>query len=102
MTKVEPGGTVRFELVEAGIPHRCTIDLETGAATFTRGDEIIGKCQTPMKGRGHYQVEFANVDDRLTLTINGRAVGAPGFTYDARRNASRSRLRPTWLPPPWP
>ncbi len=91
VTKVAPGGAVRFELIEAGIAHRCTIDLETGSATFTRGDEVLGKCPTPMKGLGRYQIEFANVDDRMTLTVNGQAAGAPGFVY----TRDDSRVAPT-------
>ena len=35
-----------------------------------------------MKGPGRYRVEFANVDDRMTLVIDGRAVGEPGFAYE--------------------
>jgi signal peptidase I len=91
VTKIAPGGAVRFELVEAGISHHCTIDLETGSATFTRGNEVLGKCPTPMRGLGRYQLEFANVDDRMTLTINGKAVGAPGFAY----TRDESHLAPT-------
>ncbi len=80
--QVKPGGSVRWELVKAGIPHRCTIDLTTGAATFTRGEEVLGHGETSMKGPGRYRVEFANVDDRMTLVIDGRPVGDPGFVYE--------------------
>jgi signal peptidase I len=82
VTKVSPGGVVRFELVKAGIPHQCTVDLESGVATITRGQETLSRCDTPMKGPGRYYVEFANVDDRMTLVVNGRAVGQPGFAYE--------------------
>ena len=91
VTKVSPHGTVRFELVKAGIPYRFAIELESGEATFTRGDEVLGKGTSPMKGPGRYQVEFANVDDRITLTINGKPAGAPGFDYDR----DESLLAPT-------
>ena len=76
--KVNPGGSVRWELVKAGIPHRCTIDLATGVATFTRGDEEIGHGDTPIKGPGRHRVEFANVDERMTL-VDRRASGRRGW-----------------------
>jgi signal peptidase I len=80
--KVGPGGSVRWELVKAGVPHQCTIDLTTGMATFTRGDEVLGQAESAMKGSGRYHVAFGNVDDRMTLVINGRAVGEPGIVYE--------------------
>ncbi len=80
--RVDAGGSVRWELVKAGIPHRCTIDLATGAATFTRGEEVVGRGETSMKGPGRYRVEFANVNDRMTLVIDGQVVGEPGFAYE--------------------
>jgi signal peptidase I len=80
--QVNPGGSVRWELVKGGIPHRCTIDLTTGVATFTRGEDVLGRGDTSMKGKGRYLVEFGNVDDRMTLAIDGRAVGEPGFDYE--------------------
>lgn len=82
--QVGPGGSVRWELIEGGVPHRCTIDLASGMATFTRGDDVLGRAATPIKGPGRYRVEFANVDDRLTMVVNGRAVGDPGFVYETR------------------
>jgi signal peptidase I len=91
VTRVESGGAIRFELVKAGIPHRCAIDLATGDATFTRGEEVLGKSATAMKGPGRYDVAFANVDDRLILTVNGTPAGAPGFEYQR----DESHLAPT-------
>ncbi len=79
---VTPGGSVRWELVEAGIPHRCTVDLTSGKATFTRGSEVLGQAETPIRGPGTYRVVLANVDDRMTLTVDGRAMGGSGFTYE--------------------
>jgi signal peptidase I len=82
VTQVSPDGSVRFELVKAGIPHCCTIQLESGSATLTRGEEVLGRWDTPVKGPGRYQVEFANVDDRMTLVVNGRAVHPEGWAYE--------------------
>jgi signal peptidase I len=80
--QVKPGGSIRWELVKAGVAHRCAVDLTTGVATFTRGEDVVGRGETPIKGPGHYRVEFANVDDRMTLVVDGRAVNEPGFTYE--------------------
>ena len=77
-----PAGEVRFELIKAGVPHRCTIDLATGVARFVRGGETLRDHETPIKGPGRYQIEFANVDDRLTLLVDGRPVDGPGVEYD--------------------
>ncbi len=80
--RVAPGGSVRLELIEAGVAHRCTIDLESGSAVFTRGDSELGRARSPIKGPGRHQVQFANVDDRLSLIVDGRPVGGDGFEYD--------------------
>ena len=77
-----PAGEVRLELIKGGVPHRCMIDLATGAARFTRGDETILEHASPVKGPGRYQVEFANVDDRMTLWVNGRSIWESGKEYD--------------------
>ncbi len=87
ITKVSPGGAIRFELIEAGVAHRCTIDLESGSAVFTRGDSELGRAVSPIKGPGHHQIQFANVDDRVSLIVNGRPVGGEGFEYDVHEPA---------------
>jgi signal peptidase I len=82
--QVSSGASVRFDLIKAGVPHRCSIELETGSVLFSRGDEELGRCDGPIKGPGSYQVQFANVDDRLSLIVNGRSVGGEGFAYEAK------------------
>jgi signal peptidase I len=77
-------GAVRLELVKAGIAHRCTINLESGEAVFTRGKEELGRCPTVLKGPGRHRLAFANVDDRMTLQVDGYAVGGEGFAYDLK------------------
>ena len=51
ITSVAPDASVRLELVKAGLPHRCTIDLATGTAVLTRGEDELAKWETPIKGR---------------------------------------------------
>ncbi len=87
MTRVAPGSAVRFELIKAGLAHRCTIDLDTGTAVLTRGEAELGRWQTPIKGTGSHHLEFANVDDRMTLVVDGRAVSPDGVTYETSGSA---------------
>ncbi len=75
-------GEIRFELIKGGLPHQCIINLETGIARFTRDDQTLLEHATPIKGPGRYQVDFANVDDRLTLWVNGRSVYESGVEYE--------------------
>ena len=79
VTKIAPNASVRLELIKAGLPHRCTIDLATGTAVVTRGDVELGKWETPIKGPGRYQLQFANVDERVSLMVDGKEVGGGGI-----------------------
>jgi signal peptidase I len=82
--KVESAaGQLRLELIKGGIPHRCVVDLATGAASFQRGEQTLLEQATPLKGPGRYQVEFANVDDRLTLWVDGKPVAGEGVEFDS-------------------
>jgi signal peptidase I len=83
VSDVGTGGSVRFELVKGGAAHQCTIDLATGKAVVTRGDVNLGEWETPIKGSGHYQVSFANVDQRISLMVDGRAVGGDGIPFES-------------------
>ena len=75
-------GQIRLELIKGGVPHRCDIDLQTGATIFRRGDQTLRKQVSPINGPGKYQLEFANVDDRMVLWVNGKAVDPKGVEYD--------------------
>jgi signal peptidase I len=75
-------GELSLELVKGGLPHRCIINLETGAARFIRGEQTLLEHASPIKGPGRYQVAFANVDDRMTLWVNGRSIYQSGVEYD--------------------
>jgi signal peptidase I len=83
VSATSPNAALRFELIKGGIPHRCTIDLGTGVASFTRGDQEIGTGETPIRGAGRYQVAFANVDDGMNLSVNGTLVREKPFIVDA-------------------
>jgi signal peptidase I len=77
-----PKGELCLELVKGGLRHRCIINVQTGAARFTRGDHTLLEHDSPIKGPGRYQVDFANVDDRLTLWVNGRSIYESGVEYE--------------------
>ncbi len=79
-----PSGQVRLELVKGGTPYRATIDVGTGMARLFRGEEVLKEFVTVLKKRtGSCHLELANVDDRLTLLIDGRpADGEQGAEYE--------------------
>jgi hypothetical protein len=84
-------GSLTIDLVKAGIPHRCTIDLADGGVTLTRPADssasegaIAAEGRTPIAGRGRWRILFANVDDALTLFVDGRPVSFTGPTAWAR------------------
>lgn len=83
-------GLIRFELVEGGITNRCEVDPATGKATLYHGDTKLGEATTTMVGTGSHQVEFANVDDRLTLWVDGATPFGDGLTYTDSPGASRA------------
>ena len=67
-------GSVVIDLVEAGERHACRIDLASGEATLSGpGFEAASpRATTAIRGRGAWKVLLANVDDELTLLVNGR------------------------------
>jgi len=77
-----PTGQVRLELIEGGVANHCEIDLATGQATLKRGDKTLGTASTYAKGAGTHDLAFANVDDRLTLWVDGRTPFGAGVEYD--------------------
>ncbi|MDB5385734.1 MAG: sipV 1, partial [Planctomycetaceae bacterium] len=82
---LQSSGLVTLELVEGRRKYHCDFDLATGLATLSYQDESnrlnagaheenvpIGEAQTVVGKAGKYALEFANVDDRLLLGVNGR------------------------------
>ena len=70
------GGTVVFDLVEGGRRHEARIDLSAGSVEMV-SPFLVGarpKAATKLRGRGKWTVLFANVDDELSLFIDGRRV----------------------------
>ncbi len=92
------GGTITLELVEAGVKNRCVIDPKDGTAVLYHGDNKLGEAKTRITGPGRYSIGFANVDDRLTLWVDGRAPFGDGVPYsdgpDFRRVPTAADLEP--------
>jgi signal peptidase I len=74
------GGTLEIDLVEAGTRHALSIDLADGSARL----EVPGgngvTARTTIRGRGSWRLCFANVDDELSLFVDGRRVAFDAAT----------------------
>jgi signal peptidase I len=72
------GGSLAIDLVEGGAAHRCEINLATGDAMLMlsggREGESAARGRTPVRGKGSWTILFANVDDELSLFIDGRRI----------------------------
>jgi signal peptidase I len=78
-------GRVALDLVEAGARHRVEIDLADGRASLAvPGGGAAATATTPVRGRGSWRILFANVDDELSLFVDGRRVA-----FDAATTWSR-------------
>lgn len=81
-------GSVVLDLVEAGVVHRCTIDLATGEATLAIpgvAGNAVPRARTPVRGTGSWRLLVANVDDEVSLFVNGRPVAFDRSTSYAHR-----------------
>lgn len=75
-------GRVRLELFEGGVSNRCEIDLATGKATLYHGDQPLGgSADTPVHDTYAHDIVLANVDDRLTLWVDGKTPFGEGRAY---------------------
>jgi signal peptidase I len=89
LTVHETSGGVRLELIEGGSSNRCEIDLATGRATLLHDGKPLGQpARTEINRPGAYELSFANVDDRLTLWVDGRLPFGDGLEYESTRRPS--------------
>lgn len=81
--KVSDTGAIILELNEGVHRFRCQIDPKTGKAKLSSkvwmnraADEeaTLAEATTSITGPGRYRIEFANVDNRLCLWVNGSLV----------------------------
>jgi signal peptidase I len=78
----DPSASIRFDLIEGGMTNRCQVDLLTGTAEVSRGGSSLGRFPTGLTSGGVHDVEFANVDNRLTLWVDGRPAFGEGLVYE--------------------
>ena len=93
-----PDGELLIELVEGEKWYRCRILPASGHAVLSqvdlkfdrdgREEDPLAKVQIPIQGDGTWEIEFANVDDRLCLWIDGKVVdfGEPGEVFTPHPN----------------
>ena len=94
-------GSVMLDLVEAGTHYRCSIDVATGTATLTiiepdgtsgqfsddaGGDTSNSVAAATKVRKGSYRLKFANVDNQLTLWVDGSPVAFDGLTTFVAHN----------------
>ena len=94
VSEVNDGGRLVVELCEGIFWYRCEIDLVSGNAVLTEintqlaidDPRELATAQTPIRGTGEWEVEFANVDDRLCLWVDGDVVEfGEGASYQRDR-----------------
>ncbi|WZO96832.1 S26 family signal peptidase [Isosphaeraceae bacterium EP7] len=89
----DPKGIVEVELIEGGVSNRCTIDLSDGIVSLSHGNATLGEpIDLDLKAGQTSRIEFANVDNRLTLWVNGSLPFGEGRTYD---DEGKERPAPT-------
>ena len=65
-------GSVRINLTKGGIGNICEIDLESNQVSLRHGNTLVGgPVPAGITRTGTHAVSFANVDDRLTIQIDG-------------------------------
>jgi signal peptidase I len=79
----KPAGLLRVELVKAGVTNRCEVDLATDRASLYHGETLVAGPVPAGLGRpGRHAFRFANVDDRLTLRVDGALPFGEGVSFD--------------------
>ncbi|MFN0198451.1 MAG: signal peptidase I, partial [Planctomycetaceae bacterium] len=90
----EDTGLLLLELVEGVRRYRCQFDIARGEVSLYHLDDHlnrdeaeqveIAKAACSLQGAGTYEIAFANVDQRLTLWIDGAVIPLEGNgTYDS-------------------
>ena len=80
LTAQKPEGEVVLELIGGGTAFHCLLNIEKGTATLSipgvpEFKQVVA--ETPIQGKGSWQVMFANIDDQLRLFVNSREIEFP-------------------------
>ena len=87
----QAAGLLRIDLIKAGLAGRCEIDLTTGRASLHHDDATLGEpADTRLSVPGEHALVLANVDDRLTLLVDGTLPFGEGRTYETLAGAGLS------------
>jgi signal peptidase I len=85
LTVREPTGQVRLELIKSGQSNRCDIDLATGELRLFHATNLLDRRVLSALARpGTHELSFANVDDRLTVWIDGTLPFCDGRNYGSQ------------------
>ncbi len=77
-------GQIRLELYKGGKSNRCEIDLATARASLYHDHRALARdVPTPITRPGTYELVLANVDDRLTLWVDGEVPFGEGRGYES-------------------
>ncbi|TWU23160.1 Signal peptidase I [Novipirellula galeiformis] len=102
---------VVLELVEAGVPYRCSIDLSTGVATLSIGEDetrtfdlhgdetnLHPSAPTSVRAGSRHRVRMSNCDDQILLWVDDELVefDAP-TTFDVRSYLSDAENHPKYV-----
>ncbi|QEH33759.1 signal peptidase I [Aquisphaera giovannonii] len=80
----QPTGTLRLALIKGGRLYHADVDLQSGRATLLRDDEPLGEAAaTRLNEVGEHSFTLSNVDDRLTLEVDGNLPFGDGLPYDS-------------------
>jgi signal peptidase I/DNA-directed RNA polymerase subunit RPC12/RpoP len=81
-----PAGELTLELSRSTNRFRARFDLASGLCSLYRvndsGEKKLGESKPTLKGKGTYRLRFANVDQRLTVWVDGRLPFEQGVSYD--------------------
>jgi signal peptidase I len=83
-------GVFALELSRGPDRFQARFDLKTGDCALQRlsgkaEPVVLKSAPTRLHGKGSYQVRFANVDERLTVWVDGRLPFAAGVEYEGPR-----------------
>lgn len=99
-------GELLLELTEGVRNYQCRVELKTGKVTLEYFDQVLDQQKvldevtTSLSGPGSYQLQFANVDDRLCLWIDGKLIPFPAkgeYEAPATRLPTNGDLAPVGI-----
>ncbi|MFK7818145.1 MAG: signal peptidase I [Planctomycetaceae bacterium] len=85
ITKANAGGQCMVELIEGDNTYLASFNLDSGIATITQTWEgsttTLATVETTVKGTGSRSIRFANVDNRISLWVDGRSLDLGEAAY---------------------